>query len=57
MHNPCQLVVYPLLKLASRGLSPVSYLRALESLIDEALAMDDLKAQALEGQTGVRVRL
>ncbi len=55
MHNPGQLVVYPLLKLASRGLSPVSYLRSLEALIVEALAMDDIKAQALEGKTGVWV--
>lgn len=55
MHNPGQLVLYPLLELANRGLSPVSYLRSLEALIVEALAMDGIRAQAIEGKTGVWV--
>jgi lipoate-protein ligase B len=55
MHNPGQLVVYPLVKLARLGLSPVTYLRELEALIVRALAEDGIVAHAEEGKTGVWV--
>jgi len=55
LHNPGQVVVYPLLRLEERKLSPVSYLRELEAILIEALAMDDIVALAIPGQTGVWV--
>lgn len=55
MHNPGQLVIYPLLRIGERGLSPVTYLRELERLIIRGLAEDGIEAAALEGKTGVWV--
>ncbi|MCC6809199.1 MAG: lipoyl(octanoyl) transferase LipB [Deltaproteobacteria bacterium] len=55
MHNPGQLVVYPLIRLDTRRLSPVTYLRELERVIIDGLAMDGIEARAEEGKTGVWV--
>lgn len=55
MHNPGQLVLYPLLRIAERGLSPVTYLRELERIIIAALASDGIVAEAIAGKTGVWV--
>lgn len=53
LHHPGQLVVYPLLRLAQHGLSPVSYLRLLEQVVIEILAEQGITAQARAGETGV----
>jgi lipoyl(octanoyl) transferase len=55
MHNPGQLVVYPLVKLDRLDLSPVTYLRELEQLIIRGLAEDGIEAYAEAGKTGVWV--
>jgi lipoyl(octanoyl) transferase len=55
LHNPGQVVVYPLLRIEQRGLSPVTYLRQLEEILIAALAEDQIEARAIPGQTGVWV--
>lgn len=55
LHNPGQLVIYPLLRLADHGHSPVSYLRMLEEVLIAALGDTGVKAQVIAGQTGVWV--
>jgi lipoate-protein ligase B len=55
LHNPGQLVVYPLLRLADHGLSPVSYLRLLEDLLIASLSDAGIAARTIAGQTGVWV--
>lgn len=55
LHNPGQLVIYPLLRLVDHGLSPVSYLRMLEEALIAALTEGDIAARVIAGQTGVWV--
>jgi lipoyl(octanoyl) transferase len=55
-HGPGQLVGYPILDLSSRNLRPRSYLRALESILIEAVRPLGLEAAVLRGFTGVWCR-
>jgi lipoate-protein ligase B len=52
-HGPGQLVGYPIIDLAERGLKVRAYLRMLESVLIEAVAPLGVAAQRLEGFTGV----
>ncbi|TPW17626.1 MAG: lipoyl(octanoyl) transferase, partial [Elusimicrobia bacterium] len=52
-HGPGQLVGYPILHLGRLGLGVRDYLRALETVLIEALAAWDLEAERLRGFTGV----
>ncbi len=52
-HGPGQLVGYPILELAARGLRPRSYLRALEASLAEALSPLGVRAETVRGFTGL----
>lgn len=54
-HGPGQLVGYPLIRLAERGLGIHSYLRKLEATIVHALASFGIRARAVPRKTGVWV--
>lgn len=54
-HGPGQLVGYPLLRLADRGLGIHSYLRNLEATLVRALASFGIEARAIPRKTGVWV--
>ena len=54
-HGPGQLVGYPILRLAERGLRPRSYLRALEAVLIEAIRPFGVKASTVRGFTGLWV--
>lgn len=55
-HGPGQLVGYPILDLAARGEPDVrAYLRRLEAVLVEALTALGVRADTLEGRTGVFV--
>lgn len=54
-HGPGQLVGYPLLRLAERGLGIHSYLRKLEATLVRALASFGITARAVARKTGVWV--
>lgn len=55
LHNPGQVVAYPLLRLEQHALSPVTYLRVLEQCIISVLASYGVTGEAIAGQTGVWV--
>ncbi len=55
-HGPGQLVGYPIIELAARGLRPRSYLRTLEALLIDAVRPLGLEAKVLRGFTGVWAR-
>jgi lipoyl(octanoyl) transferase len=55
-HGPGQLVGYPILELASLGLRPRSYLRALEEVLAAAVRPLGLEAETLRGFTGLWAR-
>jgi len=55
LHNPGQVVGYPLLRLKKRQLSPVSYLRMIERLLIDTLETEGVSAGLQAGQTGVFV--
>jgi lipoate-protein ligase B len=55
-HGPGQLVVYPIFHLGEKGLRPKAFLRALESMLIEALRPLGIKAEILRGFTGVWYR-
>lgn len=52
-HLPGQLVLYPVLNLRRHGDDLHLYLRALEAVVIRALVALDLKAERIEGLTGV----
>jgi lipoyl(octanoyl) transferase len=52
-HGPGQLVGYPIVDLASKGLGPKAYVRGLEAALIEALAEFAVAAHAEHGLTGV----
>ena len=52
-HGPGQLVGYPIVGLAGRGMGPRSYVRALEAALLEALTHFRVLAHTEEGLTGV----
>ena len=52
-HGPGQLVGYPIVDLASKGLGPKAYVRRLESALIEALAEFAVTAHTEDGLTGV----
>ncbi len=52
-HGPGQLVGYPILGLAERGMGPREYVRALEQVLAETAAGFGLSAGTQEGLTGV----
>ncbi len=52
-HGPGQLVVYPILDLNHQGRDVHLYLRQLETVLIESLAIFGLQAQRLPGLTGV----
>jgi lipoyl(octanoyl) transferase len=54
-HGPGQLVGYPILKLADRGLGARSYLSALEAVLIEAVRPFDVNASTVRGFTGLWV--
>ncbi len=54
-HGPGQLVGYPLLRLADRGLGIHSYLRNLEATLVRTLAAFGISARAVARKTGVWV--
>jgi lipoyl(octanoyl) transferase len=54
-HGPGQLVGYPILDLRARGRDLHSYLRKLEDLLIALLADFKIKANKIEGKTGVWV--
>ncbi len=54
-HGYGQLVGYPILDLSSRGRDIRDYLRKLERMLIEALAHFAIRAQRIEGRTGVWV--
>ncbi len=52
-HGPGQLVGYPIVSLAERGMGPKAYVRALESALVDALGALGVRAHTEEGLTGV----
>ena len=52
-HGPGQLVGYPILSLAERGMGPREYVRMLERVLVETVASFGLDAGTQEGLTGV----
>lgn len=52
-HGPGQLVGYPIFNLENRRLRPRTYLRALETVLIDALQSLGFKAETLRGFTGV----
>ena len=54
-HGPGQLVGYPILDLRAHGLTPRSYLSALEAVLAEAVRPFGIVAQAVRGFTGLWV--
>ena len=52
-HGPGQLVGYPIVRLGEKGLNPVSYLRALETILIDAVRPLGIEAETLKGFTGV----
>lgn len=52
-HGPGQLVGYPIVSLAERGMGPKAYVRALESSLVDALATLGVEAHTEDGLTGV----
>ena len=52
-HGPGQLVGYPIVGLAGRGIGPKSYVRALEASLLRALTSMGVLAHTEEGLTGV----
>jgi len=52
-HGPGQLVGYPILDLASRGLRPRSYLRAIEASLRDCLTPLGVRADTIRGFTGL----
>jgi lipoate-protein ligase B len=54
-HGPGQLVGYPILRLPELGLTPRSYLAALEAVLIEAIAPFGLQAATVKGFTGLWV--
>ena len=54
-HGPGQLVGYPILKLSEHGLTPRSYLRALEAVLIEAVRRFGVDARTTAGFTGLWV--
>ena len=53
--GPGQVVAYPILRLADRGLDPLQYLRALEEVAIRALSEFGIQARRIVGLTGVWV--
>lgn len=53
--GPGQVVAYPIVKLANRGLDPIQYLRLLEETAIRTLADFRLKGARIPGLTGVWV--
>jgi lipoyl(octanoyl) transferase len=54
-HGPGQLVGYPILDLRRWGHGPVSYVRAVEAILIEALAGLGIAARRVQGRVGVWV--
>jgi lipoyl(octanoyl) transferase len=54
-HGPGQLVGYPILDLRRRGRDLHRYLRTLEAVLIDLLAIYGIQAERLEGKTGVWV--
>ncbi|MDR2787769.1 MAG: lipoyl(octanoyl) transferase LipB [Candidatus Accumulibacter sp.] len=54
-HGPGQIVIYPLLDLARRGLGPRGLVRRLEQAVIELLVEHGIVARRLEGAPGVYV--
>jgi len=52
-HGPGQLVAYPILGLRRRGVGPVEYVRALESVVIAALARFGVLGERVPGRPGV----
>ncbi len=55
-HGPGQLVAYPIVHLARRGLSITRYLRLLEEAVIGTLAEFGVRGERLQGYTGVWVK-
>jgi len=55
-HGPGQLVGYPILNLATRGITVHQYLRTLETVIIETLASYHIQAQTIKNLTGVWIQ-
>lgn len=52
-HGPGQLVGYPIVHLGENGLKPRTYLRALETILIDALKELGVRAETVKGFTGV----
>ncbi len=52
-HGPGQLVAYPIIGLADKGMGPKSYVRALEAAVVDTLRSHGVSANTEEGLTGV----
>ena len=54
-HGPGQLVVYPIMDVRALSISPLKYVRILESSIVDTLAVLGIQAHLVDGETGVWV--
>lgn len=52
-HGPGQLVVYPIIDLRDAGISPIGYVRLLEQIVCDVLALYNLEGQRKQGYPGV----